>query len=173
MSKIRKWSESYVSYGSTKVTPNGRDCAQCLRCLAVISNASLRPSTLKNIAIKSIPKGRMNDIDALSAKRIRYNLEATLPHLGFTVEEKPTLQWRYEVAYQIVKCKKPHNIVEKLIKLCVGKMVEITIGLKAKMNICRWIDNMAANVGQKVCSEIKQSTLQASIQMDLSADSAL
>ena len=39
--------------------------------------------------------------------------------------------------------------------------------------IRRRIDDMAANVCQQVCSEIKQSALQASIQLDESTDSAL
>ena len=91
MSKIRNWTESYVSFGFTKVTRNGRDCAQCLYYLVVISNASLRPSKLKSHYDKKHPQRKDNDIDALSAKRVRYKLEATLPHLEFTVEEKPTL----------------------------------------------------------------------------------
>ena len=117
----RKWSESYVLFGSTKVTPNGRDCAQCLHCSVVISNASLRPSKLKNHRDKKHSRRKDDDIDALSAKRVQYDLDAMLPHLEFTVEEKPTLQCSNDVAYQIAKCKKPHTIAEKLIKPCAEK----------------------------------------------------
>ena len=39
-----------------------------------------------------------DDIDTLSAKTVRYDLEARLSHLGFTAEETPTLQCSYEVA---------------------------------------------------------------------------
>ena len=119
----------------------------------------------------------------MSAKRVRYDLEATLHHLGFTVVEMPTLQCSYEVGYRIAKCKKPHSIAEELIKPCAEKMVEIMIGLGAKKKIQqaslsndtirRQIDDMAANVCQQVCSEIKQNTLLASIQMDESSKSAL
>ena len=62
-------------------------------------------------------------------------------------------------------------------------MVQIMIGSGAKKEIQqvslandiirRRIDDMAANVCQQVCSAIKQSTLQASIQLDESTDSAL
>ena len=62
------------------------------------------------------PQRKDDDMDALSAKRVRYNLEATLPHLGFTVEEKLTLQCNYEVTYRMVKCKKPHTIAKAIIK---------------------------------------------------------
>ena len=101
MSKIRKRSESYVSFDFTKVTSNGRDCAQCLYCSFVMSNASLRPSKLYSHCDKKHLQKKDDDIDALSAKRVRYDLEATLPHLGFTVEEKPTLHCCYEATYRI------------------------------------------------------------------------
>ena len=61
-------------------------------------------------------------------------------------------------------------------------MVEIMIGSGAKKKIQQvslsndtislWIDDMAANVCQQSYSEIKQSALQASIQLDESSDSA-
>ena len=121
MSKIRKWTESYISFGFSKVTRNGHDCAQCFRCSVVRSNASLRPSKLKNHRDKEHSQNKNDDVDALSAKSVQYDLEATLPHLGFTVEEKPILQCSYEVAYRITKCKKPHTIVEELIKPCAEK----------------------------------------------------
>ena len=63
------------------------------------------------------------------------------------------------------------------------KMVKIMIGSGAKKKtqqvslsndtICRRIDDMAANVHQQVCLKIKQSTLQASVQLDESTNSAL
>ena len=124
MSKIRWWSDSYVSFGFTKVTRNGRDCAQCLHCSVVMSNASLRPSKPKYHDDKKHFQTKDDDIDALSAKRVRYDLEATLPHLGFTVEEKPTFQCSYEMAYRIAKSKKPHTNAEQLIKPCAEKWLK-------------------------------------------------
>ena len=89
-------------------------------------------------------------------------LQAKLPHLGFTVEEKPTLQCSYEVAYRIAKCKKPHTVAEKLIKPWAEKMVKIMTGSGAKNKIqqvylsndiiSRRIYDMAANACQQVCS---------------------
>ena len=71
-------------------------------------------TTKKNIAIKSIFKRRMMT-SILSAKKVRYDLKATLPHLGFTVEEKPTRQCSYDVAYRVAKCKKLHTFAEELV----------------------------------------------------------
>ena len=105
MSKIGKWSESYVSFGFTKVTLSRRNRAQCLHCSVVMSNASLRSSELKNHRDRKYPQRKDDDIDALSAKRVRYDLEATLPHLGFVVEEKPILQaaTRWHIELQSVR----------------------------------------------------------------------
>ena len=103
---------------------NARDCAQCLHCAVVMSNASLRSSN-QNHQHKKHTQRKDDYIDALSAKRIRYDLEATLPHLGFTLEEKPTLQFSYEVPYLIANFKKPHTITENLMKPCAEKMGEI------------------------------------------------
>ena len=94
-------SDSYVSFGFTRRTRKVCDWVQCLHCSVVMSNASLPPSKLKNHHDKKYFQRKGDDIDALSAKRVRYDLKATLPHLGFTVEENPTLQCRYEVANRI------------------------------------------------------------------------
>ena len=75
-----------------KVTRNGCDCAQCLHCSVVMSNASIRPSTVKNHRDKKHRQRKNDDIDSLCSKRVRYDLEATLPYLGFKAKEKPTLQ---------------------------------------------------------------------------------
>ena len=92
-----------------------------------MSNASLRPSKLKNHRGKKHPQRKNDDIDALSANRVRYDLEAALSHFGFTVEENSTFQFSYEVAYQIKKCKKLHIIAEEFMNLCAENMIEIMI----------------------------------------------
>ena len=92
------------------ITWNGRD----VKC--VISMLQT-----KNHREKKHLQRKDDDIDALSAEGVRYNLEATLPHLRLTVEEKPTLPYSYEVAYRIAKCRKPHTIAEELIKSCSEK----------------------------------------------------
>ena len=59
-----------------------------------MSKASLRPAKLKSN--KKHPQKKGDDSD-LSDKTVRHHLEATLPHLGFTLKEKPTLQCSYKV----------------------------------------------------------------------------
>ena len=101
--------------GFTKVTRNGRDGAQCLHCSVVMSNASLRPSKLKTQLDKKHLQRKDDDINALFDKRVRYDLEAMLPHLRFTVEEKLTFQCSYDVAYQ--------NMVEIIIRSGAKKKI--------------------------------------------------
>ena len=183
MSKIRKWSDSYVSFGFTKVSRDGQNCAQCLYCSVVMANASLCSSTLQNHRDKKHPQRSNDNVDVLSAKRVRFERKRTLPHFGFSTEEKPALQCSYKVAYRIAKCKKSHTIAEELIKPCAEKIIELIIEPGAKKKIQplsmsndttrRPIDNMAADVCQQVCSEIKQSMLQASIRLDESTDTTL
>ena len=74
-----------------KVPRNGHDCAQCLHCLVVISSASLRPSNLINHRDKKHRQWKDDDIDTLSAKKVRYDLEATLSHLD--------LRWRKSLLF--------------------------------------------------------------------------
>ena len=148
-----------------------------------MANASLRPYNVKNHRDKKHPQRKYYNVDVLSAKRVQYDREETLPHFGFSSEEKPALQCIYEVVHRIAKCKKPHTIAEELIKPCAAKIVELMIGPGAKKKtqqlsmsndtLRRLVDDMAADVCQQVCSEIKQSMLQTSIQLDESTDTTL
>ena len=76
-------------------------------------------------------------------------------------------------------CEKPHVIAKDLIEPWARKIVEIMIGLGAKNkiepvspfddSIRRQTDGIAAEVCEQVCSEIQQSDLQATIQLNKSA----
>ena len=85
---------------------------------------------------------------------------------------------------QIAKCNKHHTTPEELNKPCIEKMVKLMIGPGAKKKIQQLsmsndtirhrVDDMAAGVVcQQVCSKIKQSMLQASIQLNESTDTNL
>ena len=95
----------------------------------------IRPSKLKSHRDKNHPQKKDDDINALSAKRVRYDLETTLFHLGFTVEQTPILQCSCKVAYQIAKCKKLYTIAEEVIQSCAENFVKIMIGSGAKKKI--------------------------------------
>ena len=43
---------------------------------------------IMTLQTKKHPRRKDDDVDALSAKRVRYDLEATLPHLGIYGREK-------------------------------------------------------------------------------------
>ena len=75
---------------------------------------------IMTLQTKKHPRRKDNDVDALSAKRVRYDLEATLPHLGIYGIKKAYSLMQLRVAYRIAN-KKPPTIAEKLIKPCAGK----------------------------------------------------
>ena len=64
---------------------------------------------------------------SLLAKRARFRAAETLPKLGFCFEDKVGLE---AVAYRIAKEKKPHEIGERLTKLCAMDMVELVCGVE-------------------------------------------
>ena len=100
MSKIRKWSDSYVSFCFTKVSRDGQECAQCLYFSVVMVNPSLRPSKLQNHRDKKHLE-RSNDNDVLSAKNAQFDREGTLPHFGFSTERNllfnAATRWRIDL----------------------------------------------------------------------------
>ena len=165
MSKISKWNDSYISFGFTKVTRNGRNCAQYLYYSVVMSNASLRPSKLKSI--KSIPKGRMmTSMLCLPKSTIRPGSDAI--YLGFTVEENLLFNaaMRWHIKLRSVRSR--ILLLRNLSSHAQKKMVEIVFGSGAKKKIQQVslsndtihlrIDDRAANVCQQVCFKIKQNT---------------
>ena len=46
-SKKRKYSPEYLQYGLTSITVNGEEYGQCVVCLKVFGNDSLKPNKLK------------------------------------------------------------------------------------------------------------------------------
>lgn len=129
MSKKRTYLDSYVQYGFDFVVVDGVEKPQCLLCLKVLGNGSLKPSILKQHLEASHPVHASDDRATFESKRARFRAEGTLPKLGFVSEKKPMLAASYNVALRIAKAKKPHDIAEKLIKPCALDMVE-HVGLK-------------------------------------------
>ncbi|XP_068240038.1 protein FAM200C-like [Palaemon carinicauda] len=73
----------------------------------------------------------MSSLEALQAKRARYEKKGTLPHFGFKPVQKPLLQASYEVAYQCISTKASHSAPENLIKPCTIRMVQLILGTEA------------------------------------------
>ncbi|KAG0724265.1 Protein ZBED8 [Chionoecetes opilio] len=180
-SKKRKWNETYQQYGFTKFSRDGLDAAQCIHCSTVLANCSLKPAKLSHHQSNLHPNIELTEED-LEAKRKRFDKQGTLPTYGFQPESKPMVQASFEVALKIAERKKAHTIGEELIKPCAEIMVRNVLGDKAKREISkislsnntvrRRIDDMAADVCNQVCQEIRASAFRASLQLDESTDIA-
>ncbi|XP_067936892.1 protein FAM200C-like [Watersipora subatra] len=86
----------------------------------------------------------------------------------------------YAVSYHIAQCKKPHTIGKTLIKPCMLDCAPIVLGkpagqkfqdLPSNYTVKRRIDDIAANIEEKVVAKIKASPFWA-IQLDESTDFA-
>ena len=89
--------------------------------------------------------------------------------------DKPLLLASFKVAYEVTKMKKPHTIVETLIKPCILETVKIIFGaeyarkiqkIPLSNNVIRSrIDDIGADILDQVVSDIKDSPVNISIQL--------
>lgn len=181
MSKKRKYSEDYISFGFTFITHrDGIQKPQCFLCGKVLSNASMKPSKLKEHLESVHPSITSSNIDLLRMKKARFENAGTLPKHGFITTQKPYLEASYKVAYRIAQQKKSHTMGETLIKPCALEMVELVCGVKERKKLesvplsndiihSRIID-ISANILKQVMEELKVTPFPFSMQLDESSD---
>ena len=98
----------------------------------MFSNSNLKPSKLKeHFQNKHGGESNGHDIQALKVKGFQFYRAGTLPQYGFSPIDKPLLQGSYHIAYNVAKSKKPHAIVEELIKPCAEKKPQFVLGKEA------------------------------------------
>ena len=125
--KKRKWMDSYVEFGLTRVVNDGVERAQCMTCHTILGNASLKPSLLKTHQERSHP-GLQETLHSLKMKRTRNDQRGTFATIAVVPLRRPLLHASYEVALQCAYNKVPHTMAEKLVKPCAIKMVELVLG---------------------------------------------
>ena len=95
----------------------------------------------------------------------------------FTQLSSKALLGSYQVAYRIVKCKKPHTIAERLILPVAVHLVSTMIeGAAEKLKMvplsddttCRRIDDMAQDIQDQLIDEMKQPEF--GLQLDEATD---
>ena len=181
MSKKRKYSDEYISFGFTFMTErDGTQKPQCFLGGKVLANGSMKPSKLKDHLKSFHPNNLSDKIDQLRMKKARFEKAGTLPKLGFITTQKPFVEASYKVAYRIAKQKKTHTIGETLIKPCVLEMVEIVCGKKERKalesvplsndTIQSRITDISANILKQVMEELKTTPFPFSMQLDESSD---
>ncbi|KAG0722643.1 Protein ZBED8 [Chionoecetes opilio] len=107
----------------------------CMTGHLIICHSNLKPSRLQEHQVKHPAAEKEQTIEALQAKRPRYDQKGTLPRLGFKAVQKSLLQASYKVAYQCVREKALHSASENLVKPCTIRMVELVLGTEAAKNM--------------------------------------
>lgn len=182
-SKKRKYDASYIQYGFQCLVVNGQENPQCVFCMKVLNNDSLRPNKLKQHLTSVHPQHAEKDRDFFERhgkqlKQMRLDTSGVIHE-----SNSKLLETSYRVAYEIAKQKKPHTIGEDLIKPCTLTMVELILGKEAEKKLAavplsnntvqRRISNMADDIKDQVICQIKSSPFGLfAIQLDESTDVA-
>ncbi|CAM1331733.1 Uncharacterised protein r2_g4062 [Pycnogonum litorale] len=181
--KKRKYDTSYIQYGFQCLITNGEEKPQCVLCMKVLSNDSLRPNKLKQHLSSVHPQHTEKDRDFFERhgkqlKQMRLDTTGT-----FHETNSKLLEASYKVAYEIANQKKPHTIGEDLIKPCTLMMAELILGKEAEKKLAavplsnstvqRRISTMARDIQDQVIQQIKSSSFGLyAIQLDESTDVA-
>ena len=142
-------------------------------------NSNLKPARLREHQAKH-PAEQKESLEALQAKRARYDQKGTLPRLLFQPVQKPLVQASYEVAFLCMREKGSYSVPESLIKPCTIRMVELVLGNEAANKIMEVplsndviagrVADMSCNILDQVVQEIKDSPIRISLQLDESTD---
>ena len=173
----RKYSEDFIKLGFTCILINDEPRPQCVVCSEVLSNESLKGGKLQRhikakhpkLIDKPIPFFRQLEKELLSEKK---TMQAFLSH------SEKCQKASYEVAYLIVKDKKPHSIGETLIKPAAVTISQIMHGDKiadevkeiplSADTIRRRISEMGQDIKCQLNDAVKRGKF--SLQIDESTD---
>ncbi|XP_069057834.1 SCAN domain-containing protein 3-like [Pleurodeles waltl] len=175
--KIRSYDTSYLNFGFTCITINGEIRPQCVVCGITLANESLKPNKLKCHLeiIHGLLVGKNRDCFARKLEDIIHQKD-TVKNLV----SMPTyaLKASYQVAYHIVKNKKPFTDGEKVILLAILDMARTMLGEKAvekfKMvlisytTVCRCISDMSEDIHRQLIAHLKSSLF--ALQLDEATD---
>ncbi|CAG4980470.1 unnamed protein product [Parnassius apollo] len=176
--KKRKFSEDYIKFGFTFKETDESQLPQCVICMKVLSNYSMRPNRLERHLKQQHPTLVLKTKEffsskAESLKRLRLDKSGSY-HTGVSQHLKAS----FEIAFMIAKQKKPHTIGEELIKPCALKATQIILeDAEQKMKSIslsnntakRRIDDIAADIKSQIINKVKLSPFFA-ISCDESTD---
>ncbi|CAG9790709.1 unnamed protein product [Diatraea saccharalis] len=178
-SKKRKFSDDYIKFGFTFIERDELQLPQCVICMKVLSNDSMRPSRLERHLNQQHPTLSSKSKEffsskAESLKRMRLDKSGSY-HKGVSQHVKAS----FELALLIAKQKKPHTIGEDLIKPCILKATQIMLGVESEQKmkslslsnntVKRRIDDMASDIKLQILNKVKLSPFFA-ISCDESTD---
>lgn len=163
---IRKYDESYLSYGFICVGAADLPLPQCLLCSVVFKNSAMKPAPLKNHLI-AVHKNEQNaSLDYFKIKKAEWLKECS-EMKEFSHTEMKAIKSSFAVAYQIAKQKKPFTIGERLLKPVMAEVAKIMFGETAATKIdsiplsdntiSRRIVDMSQDVQKQLCSQLKNA----------------
>ncbi|XP_067945153.1 zinc finger BED domain-containing protein 5-like [Watersipora subatra] len=185
--KRRAYDDSYLNYGFTCMIKSGIEVPQCVLCMKVLTNDSMKPHQLKP-HLRNKHAEHMDKSKAFFEAKERELKRAKLDSTGsFYIQAQAITEASYTLSYRITRDKKPHTIGETLVKPCLLKCTKIILGDTAAQKIAdvflsdstvkSRIDDMSADIKRQrdieeeflFCSPLTETTTDADV-MNLVSD---
>lgn len=177
--KVRKYQDDYLTLGFTSIlSNNNQEQPQCVLCLEILANDSLKPVKLKRHLQTKHPDCVSKPLAFF--KRHEQQLKGNVRFLEkHATVPKKALRASLEVSYLIAKSKSPHIIGEKLLLPAAVKMCAIMHGEKfgeclksiplSNDTVTRRIDVIASDIKNQLLPRLHVSPKFA-LQLDDSTD---
>ncbi|XP_028672708.1 SCAN domain-containing protein 3-like [Erpetoichthys calabaricus] len=176
--KLRKYDPEYLQFGFIPYKDNS-DQPQCVICLNVLSNESLKPAKLKRHLVTKHNELKDNPVDFFKRRAEVYANQQKIISTATTVNEK-ALKASYIMAMRIAKSKKAHTVAESLIMPAALEICEIMLGKESSRKLLsipvsndtirRRICDMSNDIQLQLVERLQSSTF--AIQLDESTDIA-
>lgn len=177
---IRKYDESYLSYGFICSGSSDLPLPQCLLCSNVLANSSMKPAPLKTHLQEVHKNERDTSLEFFKRKKLEWQSQSK-GMIEFSHSEMKAIKSSFVVAYQIAKEKKAFTVAECLLKPAFAEVAKILFGdtatpkidaipLSAR-TIARRISDMSRDVQEQLRLQLK-STDFFTLQFDESTDIA-
>lgn len=176
----RKYDESYLKFGFVCKDADKEPKPQCVLCLEVLANASMKPSKLIRHQKTKHSDTILKPIQFFQHKRDQMQQQQG-SFVKIATINSASLKVSFEVALRIAKAKKPHNIAEELILPCAVDMVKAVVGESyvsklrsiplSNNTISRRISLMSEDVNEQLIDMLK-SSMKFALQLDDSTDIA-
>lgn len=176
--KLRKYNPEYLQFGFIPYKDNSNQ-PQCVICLNVLSNESLKPAKLKRHLITKHNELKDKPVNFFQRQAEAYGNQQKIINSAITVNEK-ALKASYIMAMRITKSKKEHSVAESLIMPAALEMCEIMLGKEfsrkllsipvSNDTIRRRICDMSNDIKAQLVERLQSSIF--AIQLDESTDIA-
>ncbi|XP_028658888.2 SCAN domain-containing protein 3-like [Erpetoichthys calabaricus] len=176
--KLRKYDPEYLQFGFIPYKDNS-DQPQCVICLNVLSNESLKPAKLKRHLVTKHNELKDKPVDFFQRQAEVYANQQKIISTATTVNEK-ALKASYIMAMRIAKRKKAHTVAESLIMPAALEICEIMLGKESSRKLLsipvsndtirRRICDMSNDIQLQLVERLQSSTF--AIQLDESTDIA-